>query len=233
MTLLYINGDSHSAAAEAIVPCAFAEDDSKYFYMGRAPHPDNARVAWGTELANLLKCKLHLDAESASSNTRIIRTTKKWLNGRGPRDILIVIQWSTWEREEWLIDDTYYQVNGSGIDMVPDSHKEQYKEYIANLSWLYKTQQAHQEIYEFHQWLDQGGFKHVFFNGNSHFGKIADQKYWGPSYIGPYDQHATYDSILRSNGFITVTPNSYHYGADAHAFWAKYMLKYILANDLI
>ena len=31
--ILYINGDSHTAAAEAVTPHAFAEDESELFYL--------------------------------------------------------------------------------------------------------------------------------------------------------------------------------------------------------
>jgi hypothetical protein len=43
--ILYVNGDSHTAAAEAVNPHAFAEDDSALFYLGRAPHPENLAVS--------------------------------------------------------------------------------------------------------------------------------------------------------------------------------------------
>ena len=33
--------------------------------------------------------------------------------------MVIVMQWSTWEREEWLHNGIYYQVGASGIDDVP------------------------------------------------------------------------------------------------------------------
>ena len=46
--ILYVNGDSHTAAAEAVNPHAFAMDDGQLFYMGRAPHPEN--FAWSNFL---------------------------------------------------------------------------------------------------------------------------------------------------------------------------------------
>ena len=55
---LYVNGDSHAAAAEAVNTHAFAEDDNRYFYMGRAPHPENAAVSWATALARMVKAVL-------------------------------------------------------------------------------------------------------------------------------------------------------------------------------
>ena len=73
--LLYINGDSHSAGAEIAGPWAFAEDDSRYRGLGRVPHPNNLALSYGQLLADKMNCRLICDAESASSNHRIIFIT--------------------------------------------------------------------------------------------------------------------------------------------------------------
>ena len=73
----------------------------------------------------------------------------------------MVIQWSTWEREEWLIDGTYYQINASGTDDVPKSHKKKYKEYVANINWAKKTDEAHSKIWKFHKELDKKKVAHI------------------------------------------------------------------------
>ena len=233
---LYINGDSHSAAAEAVNNHAFAEDDGEYFQLGRAPHPDNKRVSWGRKLADILKFGLFLDAESASSNTRIIRTTNDWLSTQKNLDeILVIIQWSTWERQEWLIDNQYFQVNASGIDHVPQSHQQQYKEFIVDINWDKCTKLAHQEIYDFHVVLKDKGIKHIFFNGNTSFAAIpiSDQKEWGTSYMSPYTNEGTFNDVLTSAGFDTVSPISYHFGKESHSFFAKHMLQYIISNKMV
>ena len=151
MKIIYVNGDSHAAAAEAAVPCAFAEDDEFYYGLGRRPHPENERVSWGCEIANRLGAVLQLDAESASSNYRIERTTRDWISNPDFIDYeqIILIGWSTWEREEWLIDDVYYQVGSSGIDDVPESHQQQYKEFVVNTDWNRVTQYWHNRIWQF------------------------------------------------------------------------------------
>lgn len=232
--LLYVNGDSHTAAAEAVNPHAFAEDDSRYWNLQRRPHPDNLAVSWGKLLSERLKSSFVCDAESASSNTRIIRTSKEWIENH--IDILyrtlIIIQWSTWEREEWIINNEFYQVNGSGIDHVPESHHQAYKEYIANIDWQEKTQQAHNEIWDFHLYLQALGVQHIFFNGNNSFSKIKDQKDWGVHYINPYDDDGTYHHRLNES-FQTVSHNSWHYGAEAHRHWSNLMLHYLLDNNLV
>ena len=233
--ILYVNGDSHTAAAEAVNPHAFAMDDGDLFYLGRAPHPENLLVSWGKLLSTVLHSGFHCDAESASSNARILRTTRDWLTQRknNVEDIIVVIQWSTWEREEWLHNGTYYQVNGSGIDHVPQELQEKYKHYIIGIDWHQKTQEAHDEIWQLHQELDALNIPHIFFNGNNDFSLIKDQKDWGNNYIGPYDPSSTFNAQIRNVGFETVAPNSYHFGKDAHSWWFKYILNYIIKHKFI
>ena len=233
--ILYVNGDSHTAAAEAVNAHAFAEDDPLYWGLSRQPHPDNLRASYGCELANQLGAILVCDAESAASNTRIMRTTRQWLldNPTAYQDSLVIIQWSTWERQEWLIEGVYYQVNASGIDVVPKSHQQQYKEYIAGINWHNVCVDVHEDIWNFHQSLNLMGVKHIFFNGNHSFQGIQSQKDWGTSYIKPYDAAGTYHEWLRNNGFETVSENSWHFGKEAHSAWARFMLQYIVANKLI
>jgi len=244
---LYVNGDSHTAGAEAVNPHAFAEDDPKYEHLKRLPHPDNLAVSWGKKLSNMLKMGFVCDAESGSSNTRIIRTTKEFFEKqKQPEKYFVIIQWSTWEREEWLIDDTYYQINGSGIDIVPESHKQQYKEYVANINWKEKTRQAHKDVIELHKWLQEKNIKHIFFNANSDFTKVQkvitsirnnwqideDRYDFGLSYLEPYTD-LTYHKILTDKGIQTVSSHSYHFGEDGHSVWANHMLKYIVKNKLL
>ena len=234
--ILYVNGDSHSAGAEAANPCAFAEDDPEFEHLGRKPHPANAKVAWPTLLAKKLGYELVLDAESASSNARIIRTTKNWIgtNQSNLDRVVIVIQWSGWEREEWLDQDgTYYQVNASGLDHVPAHWHDRYREFVVNVDWNKATKFWHDAIYQFHSELKNQNIKHVFFNGHSTFSNIRDQYQWHGRYLWPYSLDHSYNSLLKSNGFEYVNPKTYHFGADAHCFWAEFMLHCLTDNNWV
>jgi hypothetical protein len=51
--ILYVNGDSHTAAAEAVTPHCFAQDEGDLYLLGRRPHPANLAVSWGQKLAKL------------------------------------------------------------------------------------------------------------------------------------------------------------------------------------
>jgi hypothetical protein len=163
--ILYVNGDSHTAGAEAVNPHAFAEDDGKLAHLGRLPHPANLAVSWGKQVSVALRAGFHCDAESASSNTRILRTTRQWLSGNGKNHPgrLIIIQWSTWEREEWLHNGIYYQVGASGTDHVPQELQEKYRHFVIGTDWKAKTEQAHEDIWQFHQELQDQNIKHIFF----------------------------------------------------------------------
>ena len=231
--ILYVNGDSHAAAAEAVVPHAWAEDDEFFWGLGRRPHPENERASFGCELANQLYAILQCDAQAGGSNARIMRTTREWLQSQDRmNDVFVVIQWSTWEREEWLHDNEWWQVNASGIDHVPHDLEERYKKFILEIDWDTSRARAHEEIWQFHQELKLNQVRHVMFNGNNDFENIEPRD-WGTSYIGPYDPAQTYDSILRSQGFKTVSPESWHFGADAHCFWGNYLLQYMNKHNLV
>ena len=233
--MLYVNGDSHTAGAEAVNSYAFAEDESALFYLGRAPHPDNLAVTWGKTLSLALRSGFRCDAESASSNTRIMRTTREWLagGGAGHPDQLIIIQWSTWEREEWLHNNIYYQVGSSGIDLVAPDLQERYRNFVIETDWQLKTQQAHNEIWQFHEELKSQGIRHVFFNGNNCFDLVADRKNWGVNYIGPYNPEQTYNAVIRAAGIQTVGPTSWHFGRDGHSFFSRFLLDYIMVNKFV
>jgi hypothetical protein len=232
--ILYVNGDSHTAAAEAVNKHAFAMDDTDLFYMGRVPHPENLAVSWGRRLADSLKAGFHCGAESASSNSRIIRTSREWLFSQpSTQDLLVIIQWSTWEREEWLHNNVYYQVNGSGIDSVPEELQQRYKEFVTSIDWQAKTQKAHEDIWAFHQELTSKNIRHIFFNGNNDFGPLKDRQDWGASYIGPYDPKQTFNYLIQDQGIQTVAPNSWHFGKDGHSYFHRFMLQYIINNKLI
>ncbi len=234
MLTLYVNGDSHAAAAECVNPHAWAADDAMYWGLGRQPHPDNARASFGCELANHLNAVLELAAQSGGSNQRTIRTTRKWLAEQHSfDDVFVVIQWSTWEREEWFYEGEWWQVNASGTDHLPDALQDQYREFVINVNWRQATDLAHDQIWRFHQELVSNSVKHVFFNGNNHFGDISNHRDWNYCYIDPYDSERTYDRVLKNNGFRTVSPESWHFGPDAHCFWAEYLLQYINDRNLL
>jgi hypothetical protein len=230
--ILYANGCSHTAAAEAVLPAAFAKDDGRGG-LDRRPHPANLAASWCTHLARDLGMALVCDAESASSNDRIIRTTHDWIANNPDKlsNTFMVIQWTTWEREEWLHKGTWYQVNASGIDWVPRELQQQYQQFVIDVDWPIKTQQCHEKIWTLHTELQNLNIPHLFYSGQSTFSDIQNCHDWGISYLEPYNRFGSYNAILQQNGHVPT--KGYHFNAKGHCFWAQYLLQYIKQNNLV
>lgn len=233
--IVYVNGDSHSAAAEAVNTHAFACDDPLYWALGRQPHPDNERVSYGCHLANMMHAVLWCDAESASSNDRIIRTTWEYLQEQSPD--YVVIGWSTWERKEFKDPATgvCWQVNAGGIgEDWPAWLKDAYPKYISEIDWHMEMISAHRKIHQFHLDLHVRGIPHVFFNTYNHFDieVVGHHWTWDNCYIDPYNPAGTYYAWCIDHGFQTVRPDSYHFGPAAHAAWAEFLYTKIVHNEL-
>ena len=225
---MYINGDSHSSGAELVEDFCFAMDDRRFVHLGRTPHPEAIPYTYGYFLSRSLNAGLFLDAESASSNARILRTTKTFLEEKYTSDITIIIGWSTWEREEWLHDNLHYQVTASGTDTVPDSLVDRYKQWVREQTQdthIEKENYWHEQIYDLHKHLQSRKIKHLFFNSFQYF-TTSNQFDWENCYVDPYNRIGTYCFWCKTQGFNTVN-NGYHYGKDAQIAWGKHLLPWL------
>lgn len=225
--MIYINGDSHSAGAEIINDYCFAEDDRRFTALGKRPHPENIPYTFGYKLANALNQPFWLDAESASSNDRIIRTTRKAISETiNKQNMFIIIGWATFEREEWQYKDGYMQISASGSDSVPDEYKEKYKKWVSEQTGAVINEKEkiwHDRIYKFHLELQEQNIKHLFFNTYLHFKNIENKADWSNQFIDPYSEGETYFKWCKNKGYKTRN-NGYHYGADAHNAYFLYLL---------
>lgn len=233
--ILYVNGCSHSAAAEAAVPHAWACDDGKLWQYGEEPHPANLAVSYGQQIADALGTTLVCQASSGGSNDRIIRTTKEWIENNPDKlaDTFMILQWTTWEREEWLHKGQWYQVNASGIDHVPSELEKRYKDYVINVNWEVKTAETHEKIWKMHLYLKTLGIQHLFFSGHSTFSDIQNHYDWGVNYMHPYIWEESYHNWLKNNGGTYANAASYHFDAKSHRLWAEHVLQYIKDNQLL
>ena len=226
--ILYVNGDSHSAGAELVNNYAFADDDPKHKHLGRGPHPDCVPHTYGYKLAQTLDAGFYLDAESGSSNARILRTTQQFLQNNRKQDVFVLIGWTSWDREEWLDKDTYYQVTAGGTDSVPAHLEEEYKEWVLKQTMQEldrKQLEWHTKIYELHTTLQDAGIAHLFFNTYSWFRSHVQQCVdWNNCYIDPYNESGTYNAWCLQNNHKPVGYGSYHYDRDAHTGWYKHLL---------
>ena len=208
---LYVNGDSHSHGT--II-------DPKHAY------PQLVADHFGLKLKNLAKV--------GSSNQRILRTTQEALSDPGFSPELLIIGWSTWEREEWLHNGQYYDINSSGHTGLPDSLIENYKSWVVDQTpevMQSKSQQWHEKIYQLHTQLQQRQIPHVFFNCMYNFFSPKEEYNWKESFVYPYNNDYSFYWYLKNQG---CQPNEwYHYLEDGHQCWADFLINYINTNKIL
>lgn len=207
--ILYVNGDSHSYGLGVDPKQTFAYRVARHF---------------GLTLVN--------QAESGASNQRILRTTQKYLANNEPA--MVLIGWSTWEREEWLHNGQYYSVNSSGCPGLPKELHDQYKQWVIKQTVDavdIKSLQWHNKIHQFHNELNQRNQKHLFFNCMYNFFKTTQVVDWAHNYIDPYSHNQSYYWYLKDLKF--QADRRYHYGADAHSAWADRLIKHIEESNLL
>ena len=207
--MIYVNGDSHSAGAELVNNYCFAADDRRFVAWGSRAHPEAIPYTFGYKIAQALNQPFFMDAESASSNARILRTTLQFLDETKDKSkLFVIIGWASWEREEWEYQDGYIQITASGIDSVPESMEEEYKEWVIKQTpaeFARKKQLWRDRIEQFSKDLDDQNIKHLFFH------------------ISEYREY------LAKQGYQTVN-GGWHFGIDAHTAWFKHLLPQIQAK---
>jgi len=207
--ILYVNGDSHSLGNNV-------KDKTKIF---------------ASLLSQALNFELVNASKSGASNDSIIRTTCNYLANNQPD--LVVIGWSTWEREEWEYQGQFYNIN-SYHGAIPKSLITKYKNWVTEQTpetLIEKSQQIHEKIYKLHCELIEKQIPHVFFNCMYNFFEIKNQQDWNNSYVGPYENDSSYYWYLKNRNF--VTDNWYHFGEDGHQAWANFLIDYIKENKLL
>jgi hypothetical protein len=212
--ILYVNGDSNSAGAEL-------KDQSK---------------SWPNLLADKLGLTLVNEAKGGTSNPRIMRTASTTLS-HSNRDTFAVIGWTSWEREEWVYQGQYYDVNSGGHDVMPPELQERYKQWVTEQGpdqQAAKSLNMHSQLHRLHRSLIDRHIPHLFFNAlmpfqHNHINPT--QLNWGKNYLGPYDNDLSYYWYLKKHEWKPTKNN--HFLEDAQAVWTDVLYNYIKDNKLI
>lgn len=207
--MIYFNGDSHTNGYGVELNQRYSHHVATYFNHASENH-----------------------SQGGASNQRILRTTREYLQTQRPD--LIVIGWTTWEREEWTFNNQFYNVNSSGYDALPAELEEEYRLWVSKQnedSLKIKSDYWHNEIWKFHQELSDKSINHVFFNCMYNFFDVDNQHNWNHSFIGPYDNNMSYYWYLQSHGY--TTDHLYHYKSDGHKQWATVLIDFIESNKLL
>lgn len=89
--ILYINGDAHAAAANAVVNVTSAEEDIDLWWMGGAPHPENLNASFGSYISKVLKARLVVEAKPNQTNQDIIAATNRFIQQNPVKEQLLII----------------------------------------------------------------------------------------------------------------------------------------------
>ena len=157
--ILYINGDEHSAAAEAAVPYVNAEENFDLWWMGDTPNPENVKVSFGNVLAHVLKARLTIEAKRGQTNEQIIAATKKFFGANAIREQVVAI---------------------ISLPFLDHDQFSEFGQYLKNIDVkhiIYPTS-------DYVEWLESKGFKP---NANGYFDSAA-HKAWAGNLIKPLTQ---------------------------------------------
>ena len=217
--IMYVNGDSHTAGLGIEKEETFAHHIAQHY---------------GAEYIN--------EAKSGGSNDRILRLTNTYLDNHKPDFVLI--GWSSWEREEWLYEGRYYDVNSSGHDRMPTVLQERYKDWMAigqstNEEIQDKMRDQHDRMFQLHQRLQNENIPHLFFNCVLSLWLINNQQNWGVNYIEPYSgvhyntNPGCMHLYLHKQGFVPPLLFGNHHGPDANRAWSTRLIDYITQHSIL
>jgi hypothetical protein len=96
--ILYVNGTTHTMAAEAANSCIAAKDDPALAHLGDLPHPANMAVSWGKLLSLALRAGFQCDASPNNTVNTIITTASEWIEHQ--QDSIVIIEWNVSTQEE-------------------------------------------------------------------------------------------------------------------------------------
>ena len=213
---LFVNGDSHTAQV----------------YPTGITATEQVATQLGYDYENI--------ALAGGSNQRIIRTTQQKLTELDPNNTIIVIGWSSFERTEYCYNHEWHQISGEYVNYSVDDdldalRKERTEAYLNAEGRTFDLRaEQHDQIYVFHQLLNQLGYEHVFYQGcRTHFFDREPEQTmfrhdWNNCWVhDPYVKKdwtaESFSQYAEKMGCKHADPWD-HYGQDAHDLWAKVLV---------
>lgn len=137
--MLYVNGGTHTMAAEAATSYTVASDDPFLAHLGKLPHPSNLAVSWGKMLSIALRAGFQCGAIVNNTVDQIICDTELWINSQS-QNSFVIIEWpditvadedKIWEFHNQLVNQNINHIFfNSNIAFTNDSYDWQYS-YIS------------------------------------------------------------------------------------------------------
>jgi len=210
--ILYVNGAEHTSAVRARHHFTYADDDPRFIYMGKQPHPENLELGFARRLNTVLKTSILNEARPYVSNSYIMRTTRAYLekNKLSKEKQFILIHWAPFDRDEFLIDNRYYPVCASMDLEIPKSLEKKYKRFKRTYDEEQTQKYWHHQFWLLHKELKENNIPHLFAMESSSLGLLKRKHNWGDNFIDPY----TMDSSMLGITSKILNP-------DGHGFFQE------------
>lgn len=178
----------------------------------------------------------HSAAAYATNNYKFAADDRtQWAQARRPHPANLAVSWSS-NLSSLLKMSLYTDAEGDRSNqMIIDSTKEWIATSKADAFMIIEFAPENLEMLkEFHLYLNEKNYKHVFFNGAGAFQLNEDEQYdFGSSYINPYLVEASYTGQLDQLGHMPVITSNEFFGGKAHSAWTKVLIKHIMEHKLV
>lgn len=146
-----------------------------------------------------------------------------------PADTLLLVGWTSFEREEWpWLYSNISMCNGPDFG-VPPAMFAKYTTWKQTLTEEYvqnKINFWHDTIYQLHLHLLSRQIRHVFWTTYDNFKSVPTQMKWQGCFYKPYDTDGCMQQFFANNKLNANPGDSFHYDQSAHGAWAQELATY-------
>lgn len=238
--VLYSNGCSHTAGTEIVSPNSATTDE------------DRARSFSG-QLASRWKLLSINDAQSGQGNYAILSQTlykiSKLLETYDPKEILVLIGWSGFDRVDFVTNDKLYHFNSTTPDSKwPNVVKNAWHLWAKTLDGNVNFNRFSLYYFTLVNFLESYNIDYYMFNAvnplcrpsenrlhmldnNNPTLEIFNHMELNERYIFPFNDEYVYHLYLKNAGFDGfVNGRNNHFLESAHIYWANFLNDYMLTH---
>ncbi len=179
----------------------------------------------------------HTAAAKAANNYIFARDDKSfWAQAKRPHPNNLNVSWSahlaSLLKMSLLIDAEGDRTNESIIESTKVWIEKTQETIFAKdvLMIIEFTTDNFEMIKDFHLFLKEKGYTHIFFNDTGSFNEDYD---FGSSYIDPYLPESSYVKFLEISGHETIITSNTYFDGKAHAAWGRNLAKYLIKEKIV
>ncbi len=196
------------------------------------PDPDN----FFNVLAQHFEFDFECWAKNGASNDHIIRMTQQWIDSCPDPNKFVFIGWSTWEREEHQVQDTYYDIDAwciyHAFNTPPELeiHANCLKQKLeSNPNYMDECARRWAgRIYEFAKYLESKNVGYLFWNAYNRLLPGSTSAVFDHRFVRPYnDCFNQYWYLKQVRNHPTAPNDPYHFDSQGHRKWAEFLIEWI------